>query len=129
MQASKDPFMVSKHQEARIKDLMRKSKGLDLLKILMSHVYIKRLFTKCKVISWKMFPMKDLGEAAFILGTKIYRDRSNRIHYVCEILVYGGNPEAELRVDCYCDAGFETDRDDTKSQTGHVFVLNGGAVD
>nr|GEZ41073.1 retrotransposon protein, putative, Ty1-copia subclass [Tanacetum cinerariifolium] len=32
-------------------------------------------------------------------------------------LVYGGNPEAELRVDCYCDAGFETGRDDTKSQT------------
>ncbi|GKE18946.1 hypothetical protein Tco_1426523, partial [Tanacetum coccineum] len=33
-------------------------------------------------------------------------------------LVYGGDPEAELRVNCYCDAGFETDRDDTKSQTG-----------
>ncbi|GJV93578.1 retrotransposon protein, putative, ty1-copia subclass [Tanacetum coccineum] len=32
-------------------------------------------------------------------------------------LVYGGNPEAELQVDCYCDAGFKTDRDDTKSQT------------
>ncbi|GJY12404.1 retrotransposon protein, putative, ty1-copia subclass [Tanacetum coccineum] len=32
-------------------------------------------------------------------------------------------------VDCYCDAGFETDRDDTKSQTGYVFILNGGAVD
>ncbi|GKD30880.1 hypothetical protein Tco_1241658, partial [Tanacetum coccineum] len=31
--------------------------------------------------------------------------------------------------DCYCDAGFETDRDDIKSQTGYVFVLNGGAVD
>ncbi|GKC74609.1 retrotransposon protein, putative, ty1-copia subclass [Tanacetum coccineum] len=30
-------------------------------------------------------------------------------------LVYGGNPEAELRVDCYCDAGFETDKDDIKS--------------
>ncbi|GJW88985.1 retrotransposon protein, putative, ty1-copia subclass [Tanacetum coccineum] len=43
-------------------------------------------------------------------------------------LVYGGNPEAELRVNCYCDAGFETDRDDTKSQTVYVFVLNGGAV-
>ncbi|GJU55699.1 hypothetical protein Tco_1229413 [Tanacetum coccineum] len=43
-------------------------------------------------------------------------------------LVYGENPEAELRVDCYCDAGFETDRDDTKSQTGYVFILNGGAV-
>ncbi|GKD57529.1 hypothetical protein Tco_1290916, partial [Tanacetum coccineum] len=33
-------------------------------------------------------------------------------------LVYGGNLEVELRVNCYCDAGFETDRDDTKSQTG-----------
>ncbi|GKA73141.1 hypothetical protein Tco_0779357 [Tanacetum coccineum] len=44
-------------------------------------------------------------------------------------LVYGGNLEAELRVDCYCDAGFEIDRDDTKSQTGYAFVLNGGAVD
>nr|GEU72088.1 retrotransposon protein, putative, Ty1-copia subclass [Tanacetum cinerariifolium] len=43
-------------------------------------------------------------------------------------LVYGGDPEAELRVNCYCDAGFETDRDDMKSQTGYVFVLNGGAV-
>ncbi|GJX28315.1 hypothetical protein Tco_0236394 [Tanacetum coccineum] len=44
-------------------------------------------------------------------------------------LVYGGNPEAELRVDCYCNAGFETDRDDTKSQTRYIFVLNRGAVD
>ncbi|GKB06758.1 retrotransposon protein, putative, ty1-copia subclass [Tanacetum coccineum] len=32
-------------------------------------------------------------------------------------LVYGRNPEAELRVDCYCNAGFETDRDEIKSQT------------
>nr|GEY04239.1 hypothetical protein [Tanacetum cinerariifolium] len=59
-----------------------------------------------------------------------------RIHYVCShwtavknilkylrntkdtFLVYGGDLEAELRVNCYCDVGFETDRDDTKSQTG-----------
>ncbi|GJY97194.1 retrotransposon protein, putative, ty1-copia subclass [Tanacetum coccineum] len=40
-------------------------------------------------------------------------------------LVYGGNPEAKLRVDCYCNAGFETDRDEIKSQTGYVFILNG----
>ncbi|GKG27428.1 hypothetical protein Tco_0403131, partial [Tanacetum coccineum] len=33
------------------------------------------------------------------------------------------------KIECYCDAGFETDKDDTKSQTGYVFVLNGGAVD
>nr|GEX68103.1 hypothetical protein [Tanacetum cinerariifolium] len=39
------------------------------------------------------------------------------------------NPKAKLQVDCYCDAGFKTDRDDTKSQTGYVFILNGGAVE
>ncbi|GJX18685.1 hypothetical protein Tco_0221362 [Tanacetum coccineum] len=32
-------------------------------------------------------------------------------------LFYGRNPEAELRVDCYFNAGFETDRDEIKSQT------------
>nr|GEY15060.1 retrotransposon protein, putative, Ty1-copia subclass [Tanacetum cinerariifolium] len=143
----------------------------------------------------KCFAMKDLGEASFILGIKIYRDRSKRLirldqnaymdkilkrykmdnskrghipmqerldlnktegastpkevkrlgivptindpirmyydnsaalHFANELgvqrgantkdmMVYGGNPKAELRVDCYCDAGFETDRDDTKS--------------
>nr|GEZ65353.1 zinc finger, CCHC-type [Tanacetum cinerariifolium] len=38
-------------------------------------------------------------------------------------------PEAELKVSCYADASFQTDKDDTKSQTIYVFVLNGGAVD
>ncbi|GJU75503.1 hypothetical protein Tco_1272573 [Tanacetum coccineum] len=35
-------------------------------------------------------------------------------------LVYGRNPEVELRVDCYCNAGFENDIDDIKSLTGYV---------
>ncbi|GJR21741.1 hypothetical protein Tco_0970268 [Tanacetum coccineum] len=146
--------------------------------------------------------MKDLGEAAFILGIKIYRDRSKRLIRLCQnaymdkilnkmdnskhghipmqerldlnksqgaqttkevnrmknvpyasdvgsimyavrctrpdvafantkdmFLVYGGNPSTKFIVKCYCDAGFETDRDDTKSQTGYAFVLNGGAMD
>ncbi|GKB80395.1 retrotransposon protein, putative, ty1-copia subclass [Tanacetum coccineum] len=105
----------------------------------------------------KCFAMKDLEEATFILGIKIYRDMSKRLigliqsAYMEKILkryrmdnskrghipintkdmflVYGGNPEAKLRVDCYCDVGFETDRDDIKCQIGYVFVLNGGAVD
>ncbi|GJU05372.1 hypothetical protein Tco_1121802 [Tanacetum coccineum] len=34
-----------------------------------------------------------------------------------------------LKVSCYTDAGYLTDADDLKSQTGYVFVLNGGAVD
>ncbi|GJZ92600.1 retrotransposon protein, putative, ty1-copia subclass [Tanacetum coccineum] len=128
-----------------------------------------QVFKRLRPILASVFSMKDLGEAAFILGIKIYRDRSRRLiglsqnayldkilkrnitnhfqqnsgeaHWTAvknilkylrntkdTFLVYGGNPEAELRVNCYCDAGFETDRDDTKSQTGYVFILNGGAV-
>ncbi|GKD72697.1 hypothetical protein Tco_1330979 [Tanacetum coccineum] len=36
---------------------------------------------------------------------------------------------AKLGVSCYIDAGYLTDADDMKSQTGYVFVLNGGVVD
>ena len=42
------------------------------------------------------------------------------------ILVYGG--EEHLAVTGYCDASFQTDRDDSRSQTGYVYMLNGGAV-
>ncbi|GJS98136.1 retrotransposon protein, putative, ty1-copia subclass [Tanacetum coccineum] len=45
------------------------------------------------------------------------------------VLVYGAKPEAVLKVSCYVDASFQTNKDDTKSQMGYVFVLNGGVVD
>ena len=41
-------------------------------------------------------------------------------------LVYGG--DEELFVKGYVDASFNTDPDDSKSQTGYVFILNGAAV-
>ena len=41
--------------------------------------------------------------------------------------MYGG--DEELIVSGYTDAGFMTDPDDFKSQSGYVFILNGGAVD
>ena len=41
-------------------------------------------------------------------------------------LVYGG--EEELDVRGYTDASFQTDSDDSRSQSGYVFVMNGGAV-
>ncbi|GKE14889.1 retrotransposon protein, putative, ty1-copia subclass, partial [Tanacetum coccineum] len=44
-------------------------------------------------------------------------------------LVYGGDIKRELRVSCYTDVGYMTDVNDLKSQTGYVFVLNGGVVD
>ena len=41
-------------------------------------------------------------------------------------LVYGG--DKEVVVNGYVDASFDTDLDDSKSQTRYVFILNGGAV-
>ena len=41
-------------------------------------------------------------------------------------LVYGG--DKELVVNGYVDASFDTDPDDSKSQNGYMFLLNGGAV-
>ena len=43
------------------------------------------------------------------------------------MLVYGGYEE-ELGVKGYVDASFDTDPDDSKSQTGYVFLVNGGTV-
>ena len=41
-------------------------------------------------------------------------------------LISGG--EKELVANGYVDASFDTDPDDSKSQTGYIFILNGGAV-
>ncbi|KAL4317967.1 hypothetical protein GQ457_18G009370 [Hibiscus cannabinus] len=41
-------------------------------------------------------------------------------------LVYGS--EEELRINGYTDASFQIDKDDSRSQSGFVFCLNGGAV-
>ena len=41
-------------------------------------------------------------------------------------LVYGG--DKELVINGYVDASFDIDLDDSKSQTGYIFILNGGSV-
>ena len=38
-------------------------------------------------------------------------------------LIYGG--DKELVVNGYVDASFDTDPDDSKSQSGYIFLLNG----
>ena len=43
-----------------------------------------------------------------------------------KFLVYGG--QRELVAEGYTDASFMTDPDDRRSQSGYVFLLNGGAV-
>ena len=40
-------------------------------------------------------------------------------------LIYG---DRDLTVEGYSDASFQSDRNDSKSQSGHVFTLNGGVV-
>nr|GEW56939.1 hypothetical protein [Tanacetum cinerariifolium] len=105
----------------------------------------------------KCFAMKDLEEVAYILGIKIYRDRSKRLIGLCQsayiekilkrycmenskrgsipmqeklkLSKSQGDLKRELRVSCYTDAGYLTDADNLKSQTGYVFVLNGVSVD
>nr|GFD02221.1 retrotransposon protein, putative, Ty1-copia subclass [Tanacetum cinerariifolium] len=46
-----------------------------------------------------------------------------------DMFLVEGNPDIELEVTGFCDASWQCDKDDTKSQTGYVFVVNGGAVD
>ncbi|GJU29446.1 retrotransposon protein, putative, ty1-copia subclass [Tanacetum coccineum] len=141
------------------------------------------------------FAMKDLGEAAYILGIKINKDRSRRLIGLCQsayiekilksfhmenskrenipmqeklrlsksqgastpvelkrmqnvpcalavgFIMYDvrcTRPDVafaadfnriQLRVSYYTDAGYLTNANDLKSQTGYVFVLNGGVVD
>ncbi|GKC76408.1 hypothetical protein Tco_1127182 [Tanacetum coccineum] len=122
----------------------------------------------------RCFATKNLGEAAYILGIKIYRDRSKRLIGLCQSVYIekilkryymenskrgmipmheklkfsksqGASTPAKishrfgcwidyvmltgLLVSCYIDAGYLTDADDMKSQTGYVFILNGGVVD
>ncbi|GJR23476.1 retrotransposon protein, putative, ty1-copia subclass [Tanacetum coccineum] len=90
----------------------------------------------------KYFAMTDLGEAddnskhGYIsmqerLDLKKTQSASTPGELKCMknvpyALVVGSiiNPEVELRVDCYCNVGFETDRDEIKSQARYVFILN-----
>ncbi|GJY51744.1 retrotransposon protein, putative, ty1-copia subclass [Tanacetum coccineum] len=70
--------------------------------------------------------IQNPGEIHWTAVKAILKYLRNTKHMV---LVYEAKPEAELKVSCYADANFQTDKDDTKSRTGYVFVLNGGALD
>ncbi|GKE68494.1 retrotransposon protein, putative, ty1-copia subclass [Tanacetum coccineum] len=68
--------------------------------------------------------MKNVPYASAV-GSIIYAVRCTRPDVAFAntkdmFLVFGGNPEAELRVDCYCNARFETDINDMKYLTGYL---------
>ena len=41
------------------------------------------------------------------------------------LFIYG---DGDLIISGYTDANFQSDRDDSKSQSSYVFILNGGAI-
>ena len=66
----------------------------------------------------------DPGECHWIAVKNIlkYLRRTKDI-----FLIYGGQ-EGELVISGYMDAGFQSEFDDFRSQSGFVFCLNGGAM-
>nr|GEV07321.1 ankyrin repeat-containing protein [Tanacetum cinerariifolium] len=72
------------------------------------------------------YPNHNLGEEHWTAVKNILKYLRNTKDM---FLVYGGNMKRELRVSCYTDAGYLKDADNLKSQTGYMFVLNGGVVD
>nr|GEX17015.1 hypothetical protein [Tanacetum cinerariifolium] len=84
--------------------------------------------SQCAIISAEMKRMHNVPYASAV-GSIMYDVRCKRPDVAfTQNITSRFQQNSGLRVNCYYDAGFETDRDDTKSQTGHVFVLNGGAV-
>nr|GEW86345.1 retrotransposon protein, putative, Ty1-copia subclass [Tanacetum cinerariifolium] len=69
---------------------------------------------------------QNLGKLHWVAVKHILKYLRNTIDM---FLVYRGKPDTELDVTGFCDASWQCDKDDTKSQTGYVFVVNGGAVD
>ncbi|GJY80221.1 hypothetical protein Tco_0492972 [Tanacetum coccineum] len=61
------------------------------------------------------------GESYWTAIKNIYKYLRNTKNM---FLVYGGDSTTELSVTCYTDASWETIRDDLRSQTGFVFVMN-----
>nr|GEZ35425.1 hypothetical protein [Tanacetum cinerariifolium] len=75
-----------------------------------------------KTIGHKWFLKKKIDIDGAVHTYKAQHDKSISIES-------RGDTKRELRFSCYTDAIYLTDADDLKSQTGYVFVLNGGAVE
>ena len=71
-----------------------------------------------------------VGRYQSVTGMEHWTAVNNILKYLKKtkdmFLIYGG--DKELIVSGYVDASFDTDPDDSKSQTGYMFILNGGAV-
>ncbi|GKB24487.1 retrotransposon protein, putative, ty1-copia subclass [Tanacetum coccineum] len=86
------------------------------------HTYKARLVVKGYTQNYRIDYEETFSHVAYIKVIRI-------LIAIMAFYDYEINPKAELRVTCYCDADFETNRDDIKSQTRYIFILNGGVVD
>nr|GEV52442.1 hypothetical protein [Tanacetum cinerariifolium] len=86
----------------------------------------------------KRFHMENYKRGSILMQDKLRLSKSQGASTPAELkrmntkdmfLIYGGDLKREFRVSCYTDAGYLTDADDLKSQTGYVFVLNRSVVD
>nr|GEW17419.1 reverse transcriptase domain-containing protein [Tanacetum cinerariifolium] len=102
---------------------------------------IKVLKLHKQALAWQLFDIKGINPEFYTHKILIKDDFKPAIQHQRRVnpksmrntkdmnLVYGGNIKRELGVSCYIDAGYLTNVDDLKSQTGYVFILNGGVVD
>ncbi|GJW31829.1 zinc finger, CCHC-type containing protein [Tanacetum coccineum] len=121
----------------RVKIIRDRSKGLIALS---QSAYFDDILKKFKMENSKHgnVPMQEKPNLSKSQGAKTLVEvkRMQRVPYALAyrntkdmVLVYRGNLRNELKVTCYTNVGFKTDKDDTKSQSRYVFVLNGGVVD
>ncbi|KAL4335653.1 hypothetical protein GQ457_07G001670 [Hibiscus cannabinus] len=90
----------------------------------------------------KHFEMKDLGDASFVLGIEIHRDRSRGIlglsqkNYIDKVLKRFSmqnsklmdTPVAKGDKFWYSDSDFAGCQDSRKSTSGYIYMLAGGAI-
>ena len=104
-----------------------------------------RLGAVASKVSWRYLHVKRStwqprkSEASGLRMTSVnYNSLAHRTTWRRRAISWGGSKSGwvsrgrggggELVVKGYVDASFDTDLDDSKSQTGYVYILNGGAV-
>ncbi|KAI3672503.1 hypothetical protein L6452_38592 [Arctium lappa] len=119
---------LSKTQGPSTPDEVKRMKGISYASAVASIMYAVRCTRPDVAFSHNLISRyeQNLGESHWTAVKNILKYLRNTRNM---FLVYGGDIEKALSVTCYTDAGFEIDRDDTPSQTGFVFIMNGGAVD
>ncbi|GKA49422.1 retrotransposon protein, putative, ty1-copia subclass [Tanacetum coccineum] len=132
-----EPCVYQKASGSNVKrHLFLESKSIEIDRSKLSqNAYMDKILKRYKMDNSKRvtIPMQERLDLNKSQGAQTPKENPDELHWTVVknilkylrntkdmFLVYGGNPSTELRVECYCNAGFETDIDDTKSLTGYV---------